>query len=140
MALTNPFLQSLLDIINDPTTDDANILVRLKGLNLQKGVLALLLSSAESLAIVAGGTVPPPAPTALARSITTETGSTNSPITAGAQSIALIFSKDFVGTVGGAAIDPAQCPSYCETAGKDKTLPVLAYTVTGGSMVKSVLR
>lgn len=139
--MANPYLALLIAALNDADNDDFSKLRRALGgaAGEQQTGLALLDSAVASLAIIAGGTIPPPTPVVLTRTISVETGSTNSPIAAGAKSIALIFSSDFAGTIGGAAIDPAQCPSYTESAGENETLPALAYTVTAGSMVRSVL-
>lgn len=55
-------------------------------------------------------------------------------VAAGAQSVLLIFSSDFSGTVQGATIDPAQSPSISFTASQGKTLPSINWTTLAGSI------
>lgn len=64
-----------------------------------------------------------------------ETGSTNSPVAAGAKSVIFGFSSDFTGTIAGAAVNPAQFGSIPFIAPDKDTLGSIAYTVTAGSLL-----
>lgn len=63
------------------------------------------------------------------------TGSGASPVAAGAKSVIFGLSTDFVGTIAGAAVDPAQFGSIPYVAPDKDTLGSIAYTVTAGSLL-----
>jgi hypothetical protein len=88
---------------------------------------AFSLDLAGNLRIKLPATVRTPA-------IAIETGSTNSPITAGKKSVAFIFSSDFEGTVLTKAIDPTKVGTLGFEAPPGDTLAAIAFTVTNGSV------
>lgn len=78
--------------------------------------------------------VEPPPVTSITSSV--ESGSTNSPIVAGAKAVTFTTSAGFVGTINGAA----RSASTTYTFNNSGLLPAIAYTVTGGTMTIDVIR
>lgn len=62
-----------------------------------------------------------------------ETDSTNSPVSSGATGVTFTTDNMFTGSINGVA--RAKSTIYSFTAAEGKTLPDIAYTVTGGSLI-----
>lgn len=64
---------------------------------------------------------------------TSETGSTNSPIIAGASSISFTTNSSFAGTING--ITRSASTSYTFSSAQGERLPAVAFTVTAGAVI-----